>query len=275
MSFALIAMLLTLPVVTEVAERVKWHESFEETVTAAAQSGKPIMAVFTSGGDCGWCSELAGETLVAPEVVEWADRFEAAQVLALRRDDLATRYMVASYPTVVFLSPGGAVLQKVSGYLPPEAFVGIMREVLEAHQALVQARALEAAVGGQEPTPAQLLQIALLYSAASSHERARDWGYRALATGDDGVRPQALLVVGKALVALDEPRRAIELLRELLALQPEGQVLWSAQLQLGYAYLMTDQYSLGRPLLQAVVASAPEGSRERANALRLLEWLDG
>lgn len=275
MSRALTAFLVVISAAAGLADGITWHESFEDAIASAGQTGRPVLVVFSGGGDCGWCSEMAGETLVAPEVVALARSFEVAQVLALRRDDLSTRYMVATYPTVVFLSPDGEVIEKVSGYLPPEVFIEVMQGALDAHAALQQARALEAALVGQQPTPEQLLSVTRQYSLANSFERVVEWGNRVMACGDAAVRPEALLLVGKALVALDEPRQAIEPLREFITLAPEGEMAWTGKLHLGYAYLMTDQGDLGRPILQDVATNAPEDSRERTNALRLLEWLDG
>lgn len=275
MSLALAVLLLVASLVAGADEQVRWHQSFEAAAAAAAQSGKPIMAVFSAGAGCGWCTEFETQTLTATEVVELAEDFEPVQVQALRREDLSTRYLVAAYPTVMFLTPEGKVLDKVAGYLPPETFAEVMRSALRAWSALQQARALEATLADQHPTAEQSFQLARLYSEGYSFADALRWGRRALASGDPQVRAEALLLTGKALLAMDEPRQAIEPLHQLLATSPQGEMLWTAQLQLGYAYLMTDQPALGRPLLEEVAAQAPQDSRERADALRLLQWLDG
>lgn len=256
------------------AEGIAWHQSFEGAVTAAGESRRPVLVVFSSGGDCGWCTFMATETLVAEEVLVALGDFEPVQVNGLQRDDLATRYMVALYPTVLFLAPGGEVLEKVSGYLPPEAFAGVMQGALEANAALQRAQALEAAVRGGEATPAQMLEIAREYRAANSFRKAADWARTALAAGDAPVRPEALLILGRALVALDEPGEAIEPLKSYVTDYPEHEGIWVGKLYLGYAYVMTNHGDLGRPFLEEVAASAPEDTTQRTDALRLLEWLD-
>ena len=205
MRLATIALLIGALVTVGSADGIAWHESVEASLAAAAETGKPVLMVFNSGGDCGWCVQMGAETLVAPEVTALAASFEAVQINGLQRDDLATKYLVAGYPTVVFLAPGGEVIEKVSGYLPPEMFTEVMRGALDAHAALQQARALEAAIAGQQPAPEQLLAIARQYAKAKSFERAVEWGNRTLASGDEAVLPEALLLVGKELVALDEP----------------------------------------------------------------------
>jgi len=256
------------------ADEIDWVDGFEAALEAAQASNKPVMVVFSSGGGCGWCTIMATETLADERVVAAAASFLAVTVNGLERDDLATRYMVAGYPTVVFVSPDGVVLTEVSGYIPAEPFVGAMEDALEAWEALQLARALVAELGDAEGTPAQRLAIAREYATASSHRQAANWAAKALAAEDAEVRSEALLILGKALVDLDEPAEAVDPLSRFVASCPDHPGIWDAKLHLGYAYLMTDRAEEARPLLEDVVANAPEDSREHTVALRLLAWLD-
>lgn len=231
------------------------------------------MVVFVSSG-CGPCTEMKTETLAAPEVAELAAAFVAVQVSALRRDDIATRYMVAFYPTTIFLAPTGEVLRQVRGYVPTEAFLGEMNEALSARQALRHARELEAALGEDGGTAEELLAIAREYETANQHKLAADYALKALESGVVEVRAEALLIRGKALVSMDETRAAIEPLRQYVSEYPDAEDIWVGKLQLGYAYATTGQEDAGRPVLADVAANAPADSRERIAAKNLLAWLD-
>ncbi|MCD6359745.1 MAG: thioredoxin family protein [Armatimonadetes bacterium] len=255
------------------ADGITWGTDFEAALAEAKESKHLIMVDFWSNG-CGRCRALEEEVFSEPEVAAFAENFIPVKINGMERDDLATRYMVARYPTVLFLTPWGRVLKQMSGYVQADRFVEIMHDALDAWETLRRATALVAELGDDTPTTAQALEIAREYSTANNYEQAVVWARKVTAAGDSDEYADALLILGKALVALDEPHEAVAPLKEFVTSFPQHEDILAGKLQLGYACLMIDQGDLGRPLLESIVKEAPETSSERAWALRLLDWLN-
>ncbi len=255
------------------ADPIQWGGNFESAMAQAVETNTPLMVDFVSSG-CGFCTMMETETMAAPEVTELAASFVTVKVNGLQRDDLATRYMVAGYPTVVFLTPTGDTLKQVSGYVQVEPFMSAMEDALTAYQALIHARELEAALGEDGGTAPELLAIAREYATANQPLRAADYAQQALRCDVAEVREDALLIRGKALVDMDEVRPAIEPLSQYVAEFPNAEEIWLGKLYLGYACVTTSHEEAGRPVLVDVAENAPEDSRERSAAANLLQWLD-
>lgn len=104
-----------------------WHDSFETAQQASRDSGKPILADFTGSDWCSWCVKLKQDVFETPEFKDWASENvilleldypkRAAQSAATRRQnkELAERYGITGYPTVLLLDTEGDVLGKL-GY---------------------------------------------------------------------------------------------------------------------------------------------------------------
>lgn len=129
---------------TAQAEQFRWHESFEEGLQAAAQSGKPILVfafVSQPGGAYDFAHDrMLHETLVDPEVVKALGAFEAVRLdVRQRSNDEARRRLkispvvatgtgiieterMAAYPVTLFLDRNGNELFRRHGYLPPPAY---------------------------------------------------------------------------------------------------------------------------------------------------------
>ena len=108
-----------------------WFDGdFAAATTAARQSDAAVMLVFETEW-CIWCDRLERETLADPGV-----RGALAGVLALKLDaegdgeQLAARYGVDSYPTIVFVNGDGEESDRIPGYLPPGDFIAESRRIL-------------------------------------------------------------------------------------------------------------------------------------------------
>ncbi len=141
---ALLAALATFASSVAPAAQVRWHDSFEDGLAAAAESHKPIMVfafVSQPGGVYDFAHDgMLRETLVDPGVVEASELFEAVRLdVRLRRNDEARRRLkvspvvsastgvidgerVAAYPITLFLDHRGEELFRRHGYLPPAAY---------------------------------------------------------------------------------------------------------------------------------------------------------
>jgi thioredoxin-related protein len=107
----------------------KWFASLSEAQAEARKSSKPILADFTGSDWCPWCIRLRSEVFNTKQFKDWA----AKNVVLLEVDfpqykrqdaatkkanaELAAKYKIKGFPTVLFLTVDGKVLGE-SGYEP-------------------------------------------------------------------------------------------------------------------------------------------------------------
>ena len=117
---------------------------FDEAIETSRLTGRPIVLVFTGSDWCGWCHRLSREVFDTPQFASWSkDRVILVEAdfprthqlpseIAQTNQRLATKFSIASYPTVLMIDSreqlllrikykaGGAVawISKVQPYLP-------------------------------------------------------------------------------------------------------------------------------------------------------------
>ena len=85
-----------------------WFEGDLEAARAEAGRRDTVVMIEFYTDWCNWCRRLEADTFSVPAV-----RSELEQIVSLRRDaekggaDLAVRFGVDSYPTMIFLDPAG------------------------------------------------------------------------------------------------------------------------------------------------------------------------
>jgi len=106
-----------------------WLTNLPQALAQAKQENKNVLVDFTGSDWCGWCMKLEKETFSKPEFLDFAQshlvlmRIDFPRRQPLPADvqqvnnDLAKKYNVHGYPTVVELSPDGTVLWTQRGYL--------------------------------------------------------------------------------------------------------------------------------------------------------------
>ncbi len=112
---------------------IRWERSFEEAQKKARRSGKPIMVDFWAEW-CGWCDRLNRTTYLEPDVVRRSQDFVAVKIDtegSKRETEITHRYEVSSLPTILFLSPEGRELRRVSSFQSGYQFPFTMQEALE------------------------------------------------------------------------------------------------------------------------------------------------
>ncbi|MCK5378693.1 MAG: thioredoxin fold domain-containing protein, partial [Acidobacteria bacterium] len=107
-----------------------WFDSgLEEAFAEAGERGTLVMVDFKTDW-CTWCKRLDRDTFSDPAVVA-----ELGEVVALQLDaekegvDSAERYGVRSYPTILFLDSAGNEVDRILGYLPPDAFLAEVQRI--------------------------------------------------------------------------------------------------------------------------------------------------
>lgn len=110
---------------------LRFIEGFSAGQSAAQSSGQPMLLFFTAEW-CHFCHQMAGEAFTNPEVVRLSDRFVCVLVDADREPEVCQQYGVRGYPTIQFVSPQGAPLNRLTGKRPGPQLVMEMQAVLRS-----------------------------------------------------------------------------------------------------------------------------------------------
>jgi thioredoxin-related protein len=93
---------------------VKFYDDLAAAQREAAASGKPMLLVFAAQ----WCfhsRQLTTEVLPDTSVRHLTDRFICVRIDVDHAPELCDEYRVRAYPTLIFTSPTGVVLQRLTG----------------------------------------------------------------------------------------------------------------------------------------------------------------
>lgn len=97
--------------------------SLATALATAKQDGKHVVVDFFTTW-CPPCKKLDRETWPAPAVTQWLDRHAILVKLdAEKHRELAARFRVEAYPTIVLLAPDGAEVERWVGFRGPDQFV--------------------------------------------------------------------------------------------------------------------------------------------------------
>jgi thiol:disulfide interchange protein len=131
----LMALQLLLSCAKEAEEKapgeVAWITSYEEAVQSAGKKKLPVMIDFYTDW-CGYCKKLDNETYVNGDVVAKAKGFVSLKINADVEQDLAGRYNIRFFPTILFVDQAGNEIHRVVGFRMPADFVGEMDVALAA-----------------------------------------------------------------------------------------------------------------------------------------------
>ena len=103
------------------AEGIDWAPSFELALEQARTEKKIVMVDFFTHW-CHWCKVLDEKTYSDPDVIEASKKMVNVKVNAGTYVEIARKYSVTAYPTILFLNPDGSVRMTVRGFQPPERF---------------------------------------------------------------------------------------------------------------------------------------------------------
>jgi len=107
---------------TVASAQAGWTNSYNEAMSMARSTGKPVFAYFTGSDWCSWCHKLDQEVLNTPAFREWASEYVVlleldypkyhSQIAELKQQNssLSGKYKISGYPTVLALSAKGEVM---------------------------------------------------------------------------------------------------------------------------------------------------------------------
>lgn len=115
--------------------------TFEQALAHAKEEGKPLLVDFSTAW-CGWCRRLENETFRDPGVAKLLEGFVNLRIDAEKGDgpQLARRFGVRGFPTLVIVGPDGLEIDRVLGFVPPEVFQDEIRRIQSGDGTLASLR---------------------------------------------------------------------------------------------------------------------------------------
>lgn len=119
---------------------IAWRKSLAAAQAEAKQSHKLLMVDFYTAW-CGYCKKLDAETYTDANVIK-----ASGQVVTVKTDaehegrQLAAKYGVHGYPTILFLNETGGVEGMIDGFLPAADFLKSFNGTMKRHQDFLAAQ---------------------------------------------------------------------------------------------------------------------------------------
>ena len=203
---------------------VAWVEDWGAALKQAKGGDKLLMVDFYTSW-CVYCKNLDREAFVDPRVVELSKDFVCAKLDAEVAKAAAMRYVPEGFPTIIFGSPTGDEIIRVSGYRTADQVYAVMKAVHEAGPRIAENMArLER---NRKDSGAHLalgetyLALGLPDKAATHFEQSLKAGLPAADTADrESDEAHAMYGLARAQVAEKEHKKATKTLDKLVASHP-------------------------------------------------------
>jgi thioredoxin-related protein len=122
----LFALILGLLVAASAQAEIKFlHGQLAEAIKKADAEKKPVMIDFITDW-CRWCDTLDARTYSNAKVAGYVNEHLVAIKIDAEKGegiDIAKKYGVAAYPTIVFIRPNGEEIDRILGYVEAEPFL--------------------------------------------------------------------------------------------------------------------------------------------------------
>lgn len=112
---------------------IKWEKDLSVAMKKAKDKNLPIMIdVYTDW--CTWCKELDKSTYTNKDVISIANKMVCIKLnpeTSKEGSEIAKKYGVQGYPTILFINADGLILENVGGYVEADKFMPYMKNALE------------------------------------------------------------------------------------------------------------------------------------------------
>lgn len=104
------------------ATQVSWHSDVDTAWKATQEHGRPLL-VFVTRDECFYCTQMKEKTYSHALVAGTINSSYVPLVLDGRgSSQLLKELRVAAYPCTFVISPQAVILDRIDGYVTPEAF---------------------------------------------------------------------------------------------------------------------------------------------------------
>ena len=256
--------LLALGWSTATAEIAFLKGTYADAIARAKAEHKPVMIDFVTDW-CRWCDTLDVRTYADPDVADYVN----ARVVPIKIDaekgegiEIAKRYGVTAYPTILFVTAEGTEIDRLLGFLPPGPFLKGVDDYLNGRNTVASLRAAAEASPGDAAA-----QLAL----ARKHQDRYDYAGMAASytkvleldpSNALGAREEAEFQVAMASFRLDKNPRQ---LADFAAKYPKAEQTRGAVSTLTRYHLKAKDGVAARTVYDTFMASSP-GDHEMMNS---------
>jgi thioredoxin-related protein len=116
------------------AEEIKFEKGTFKEVLAKAKSENKILMIDFFTDWCKWCVELDKKVYTDKDVADFANTKQINWKVDAEKgegQELAKKYAVSGYPTIVFLDGNGDEVDRIVGYIPAKDFLKKIKEFNE------------------------------------------------------------------------------------------------------------------------------------------------
>ncbi len=248
-----------------------WHHDLDQAIEdAGACDGEILLDVYTTW--CGPCRRLANEVFNTDVFAEATAGMVLAKVDAEAGNgpEVARRYAVVGYPTVLVLDPHGNEIDRLFGFLDAEAFAARVRDIRFGVPTVSEFIALYSAPASDEVFA---MTFERGFDAAScGHYEVADRLLETLVELDDdnstGFASSALLILGKYrhLRGAQDPDTALTYFDRIIEDYPESSEVESAIVQSGIAHARAGREAESLQSFERFLSIEPNDA-DRANAV--------
>jgi thiol-disulfide isomerase/thioredoxin len=137
-------------------------KSFDQAVTKAGKEKKLVLIDFFTTW-CGPCKAMDRQTWTNTKVRTWlAEKTVAIKLDAEKEIDLAQKYNINAYPTILLLKPDGTEVDRLIGFRGPADFLAEAGDAVAGRDSVARARAKLAGEGTNDPVARMEYARALL-----------------------------------------------------------------------------------------------------------------
>jgi protein disulfide-isomerase len=143
----ILTLMLLIPNFT-IALDTQWSDNLDQAKIAAQTGDKYIFVNFSGSDWCYWCKKLEKEVLNTVEFkkfaadnlvlvsIDFPKRIKQTPALKQRNEELASKYAIRGFPSVVIMAADGEVIKK-TGYRQggSKAYVAYVEDILNQYRA--------------------------------------------------------------------------------------------------------------------------------------------
>ncbi|MEP0767598.1 MAG: thioredoxin fold domain-containing protein [Fimbriimonadia bacterium] len=265
-----LAGLVALAAMAAAADEIQWEKSFKPALEKAKKENKALMVDFYTDW-CGWCKRLDADTYPAPAVVALSKRMVNIKIDAEKGEgvDLAKKYDIHGYPTILFLDGSGKVVGRIGGYMPAEPFAAEVTRILDDFRDFPDIKKKADANPNDVASNARL--AAILASRGDIKEAEKRLKVAESADAKSALLARAYNAVGDHWQSAEEYEKARGYFEKATKVAKGGYDLAYARISIAACFFSEDKMLEAKPYVQAILDQEDAPKDLKDSAKRMLE----